>query len=181
MSFEARLTSAGFLGEIDVALGAGCVYLTGPRAPLAPLRIRLAGQWALVVAGVLIVLLGQDWGIGFVFAAPVFSFAAYLWLWWIAKDETVAVELGAQTEAATGWASQWYDFLWLANFLYAMAVATTSSKMVSFMGPAHAGGSHRAKYIVQASDPGAAAALTATLLGLGGQPSGLARTEDSRD
>lgn len=167
--YEARLTAAGFLGDLQVDVDGSAVKLRGARASQQLLVARLVGQWLLAATGIVGLTLevpGSGWVL---FSAPVYSLVMYLWLWWDSTDQEVTIAAGEQTEAEVGAAFRWYDMLWLLNALTAIAMIFTAASLgkrtVSFRGPGRSAGKS-VRYLVLASDPKRAIALTAQLLGM---------------
>jgi hypothetical protein len=168
-SYESRLTGAGFLGDVDVSVASdGAVVVSGSRAPARLSIIRTVVQWVVLTIGLTGMFTGVQGAGLLVLAAPVFSFAAYLALWFYSADETVRIVPGETTRAGTGMALRWYDYVWLLNPLTALSmlvgVLSMGPRTVTFHGPSRTP-SRDVRYLLVAKDAGDAAVLTLRLLG----------------
>ena len=168
-AFDARLTSAGFLGRVDLRVTGQGVAIRGLRVSHRLLVTRWVVQWLLAIIGAAGLVTGVGGAAYVLVAALVFSFVAYLALWWTAEVDSVSFDPGPATGAKVGWAMTGLDALWLFNLLTAISLLLTAlsdgGRIVSFAGPAAKSGHPDVRYILVAKEPALAAGLVVTLTG----------------
>jgi len=138
--YSARLTNARFLGDVTVSEAQGLIRLSGERASSRLMMGRLVIQWSLAALAIVGILAGIPYSFQLLVGTLIFSFVAYLVLWWTSRTETVTVNPASVREADIGWVWRPQDLLFLGSAFAAAGLASAAARTVSFRLPAHEGG-----------------------------------------
>ena len=157
--FDARLTAARFLGDVNVSADASDLLLTGPRARLMwSWRVSLV-PWLLVaigIAGLVSGVVELAWALAVAGLVAVFG---YLAKWYTAVDETVRIPVYLVERPRIGLRSGISGWLAMSGPLGFLTGPWLGARTLSFSAPLPGDVTSRVDFVLVAPQPAVAEAL----------------------
>ena len=167
---KAKLTRAGFLGDVVVHVHPEGIWVVGHRIAESFVVYRKYSQWVIGLVGAGVFFSGRLWGFYIILSAWVFSLVSYLWFWWASKKETVAFRPGEHTKASRGKIGSMSLVTWLKNpimaVLHQSEISWLNARTVVFEGPSGEDKGRKVIYRIVTNEKGDSGRMISGLLGI---------------